>query len=217
METFVVFIIYIVILLFSVVLHEVSHGAMANYLGDQTAKLMGRLTLNPIPHIDMFGSVILPFLLSIPIFFGYPAVIFGWAKPVPYNPNNLRNKRWGPALVGAAGPVTNIILALVFGLALRFALPLPAGSPLEGAAVVFAAIVYINLLLAVFNLVPIPPLDGSKLLFSIFNLPYKTRMFLEQNGFILLLLFIFFGFRIIVPIIQGAFVLITGHSPAALL
>ncbi|MEX0877306.1 MAG: site-2 protease family protein [Candidatus Spechtbacterales bacterium] len=207
---FIIFAIYIIILLFSVVLHEVSHGAVANYLGDPTARMMGRLTLNPLPHLDMFGSVILPLLLAIPIFFGMPAIIFGWAKPVPYNPNNLRYKKWGPALVGGAGPATNIFLALVFGLALRFIMPLPAGSPLTGAVIVFFAITYINLLLAIFNMVPIPPLDGSKLMFSMFNVPYKTRMFLEQNGFLLLLLFIFFGFKIILPLIEGAFVLITG-------
>ncbi|MDX1607655.1 MAG: site-2 protease family protein [Candidatus Spechtbacterales bacterium] len=211
----VTFIIFIAILIFSVVLHEVAHGVTANYLGDPTAKMMGRLTLNPIPHLDMFGSIILPLLLAIPMLFGAPSVIFGWAKPVPYNPYNLRNKKWGPAMVGGAGPATNLFLALVFGLALRFIMPVSADSSLFGLAVVFMAITYINLLLAVFNLVPIPPLDGSKLLFSLFNVPHHIRTMLERNGFIFLLLFIFLGFQMILPIIQGAFSLITGVGPGA--
>lgn len=203
---FLEFVISITILLFSVVLHEVAHGAVANKLGDPTARLLGRLTLNPLKHLDPIGSVFVPFVTSL---LGVP---FGWAKPVPYNPHNLKNKRWGEALVGFAGPGTNLFLALVFGLTLRFATLPP------GADSVFAVITLINLLLAIFNLVPIPPLDGSKLLFAFApNISPRIRQLLEQNGFILLLLFIFFGFSIITPIIYGAFSLITGISPGTLL
>lgn len=197
------FVIAITILLFSVVIHEVSHGAVANMLGDPTARLQGRLTLNPLKHLDPIGSLLVPFVTSL---LGFP---FGWAKPVPYNPYNLRNQRWGAALVGSAGPISNIVLALVFGLALRFG---GGGLSLnEGALFVFMFITQINLLLAVFNLVPIPPLDGSKLLFALVpNMSYRTRAFLEQNGFILLLAFIFFGFQLLLPIIDLLFSAITG-------
>src|SRR3990167_1637702 len=120
MDPFALFLFYIAILIVSVVIHEVSHGAVANMLGDPTAKIMGRLTLNPIPHIDPLGSVIVPLLLMTPALFGGPAVLFGWAKPVPYNPHNLSNQKWGPAIVGVAGPFANFTLAIIFGLALRF-------------------------------------------------------------------------------------------------
>ena len=216
MDPFILFLIYISILIFSVIVHEVSHGAIADMLGDPTARLMGRLTLNPLPHIDPVGSIILPMLLMIPALFGAPVIVFGWAKPVPYNPFNLRYKRWGGAIVGAAGPASNLMLALVFGLGLRF-MPFFDNPVLGGVAFVFMVIVYLNLLLAVFNLVPIPPLDGSKLLFAIFpNISPKVRFFLERNGFILLLLFIFFGFQLIFPIIGLLFSAITGLPASAL-
>ncbi|MDX1535190.1 MAG: site-2 protease family protein [Candidatus Spechtbacterales bacterium] len=200
---FIEFAISITILLFSVVIHEVSHGAVANMLGDPTARLQGRLTLNPLKHLDPIGSVLVPVVTSL---IGVP---FGWAKPVPYNPHNLSNKRWGSALVGGAGPLSNIVLAVTFGLAARFGESLFMFS--EGVFFVFVFITYINLLLAVFNLVPIPPLDGSKLLFSFFpDISHRARIFLERNGFIFLLMFIFFGFQLIVPIIDFLFYLITG-------
>ncbi len=193
------------ILLMSVVIHEVSHGYSAYLLGDPTAKLAGRLTLNPLKHLDFFGSIILPFLLVIT---GSPFV-FGWAKPVPYNPYNLKNQKWGSAIVGAAGPLSNILMALVFGLILRFGVDyhfIPS-SFLD----IVASIVFINLLLAVFNLVPVPPLDGSKLLFSV--LPYSWRQaeyFLERYGIFVLLFFIFFLWRFLLPVISLLFKLITG-------
>lgn len=198
-------IIFIAILLFSVVIHEVSHGAVANMLGDPTARLQGRLTLNPIKHLDPIGSILVPIVTS---FAGIP---FGWAKPVPYNPHNLSNKRWGSAIVGAAGPLSNIFLALVFGLTLRFAGDSIAMN--EGVFLVFVAITQVNLSLAVFNLTPIPPLDGSKLLFDLFpRMSYETKALLERNGFILLIVFIAFGFRFLWPIIVWFFYLITGFS-----
>src|SRR3989344_4347985 len=117
----VIFFVYLlIVLLFSVILHEVSHGFSAKLQGDNTAEAAGRLTLNPLPHLDPFGSIILPLLLAIPAFLGAPAVIIGWAKPVPFNPANLKNKKWGPALVALAGPLVNIFLAIIFGILIRF-------------------------------------------------------------------------------------------------
>src|SRR3989344_1831079 len=110
------FIFFISILIISVVIHEVSHGYMAEYLGDPTARLAGRLTLNPIPHLDLFGSFIIPLLL----FFSSSPIMLGWAKPVPYNPYNLRNQRWGDALVASAGPLSNLAIALSIVLFVRF-------------------------------------------------------------------------------------------------
>lgn len=175
MESAITFIFYLIVLLFSVVIHEVSHGAIAYALGDSTAKHAGRLTLNPIPHIDPFGSIILPLILAIPAFFGAPTMIFGWARPVPYNPYNLKNQKWGPALVGAAGPGANIFLAISFGLAIRFLPAFSGFSPefIQTFAGTFAVIVFLNLGLAIFNLIPVPPLDGSKLLFAV--LPYQWQ------------------------------------------
>jgi len=201
-------IIQIAILLMSVVIHEVSHGAMANYLGDPTAKYAGRLTLNPIKHLDLWGSFMVPlFLLAV----GSP-FLFGWAKPVPYNPYSLRNKKWGSAMVAAAGPISNLIIALIFGLALRFA-PLITSTYIQNLAQIFIFIVFINLLLAVFNLIPIPPLDGSKILFA--ALPYKYQsvmVAMERYALIILLFFVFFLFRFIIPIVLWLFRLIAGNS-----
>lgn len=203
------FIFEFVIFIFSVMVHEISHGVVAEKLGDPTARNEGRLTLNPLSHIDPFGSVILPLLLALPALFGQPTIIFGWAKPVPYDPRNLKNPKLGSGLIALAGPVTNLLLAVIFGILLR-TVPF---SPTLGSA--FALVIYVNVLLAVFNLVPIPPLDGSKVLFAL--LPagegsYAVVNFLERYGFILLLAFIFFGFNLIVPIVQTLFTLIAGIS-----
>ncbi|MBI2635129.1 MAG: site-2 protease family protein [Parcubacteria group bacterium] len=208
----VIFFLYpLIVLLFSVILHEVSHGFSAKLQGDNTAETAGRLTLNPLPHLDPFGSIILPLLLAIPAFFGAPSFIIGWAKPVPFNPNNLKNKRWGPALVALAGPLTNIILAMIFGILIRFSYLIPALPP--SFDMFLSYIVLINLLLAIFNLMPIPPLDGSKILFS--ALPRRWHNFetlLERQGFILILIFIFFGFSLILPVIFSLFNLIAGRQ-----
>ena len=148
----------ILILIFSVILHEVAHGYMANWLGDPTARLQGRLTLNPLSHIDPVGSVILPAILVL----SNSPIMIGFAKPVPYNPHYLHGK-YDEALVAGAGPATNLFLAIIFGLAIRF------GSVSMSPALfnAFAMIVIINLTLAIFNLIPIPPLDGSKVLSTI--------------------------------------------------
>lgn len=195
------FIFQIAVLIFSVIIHEVSHGAVAYALGDSTAKDAGRLTLNPIPHIDFVGSILLPAFIG-----------FGWAKPVPYNPYNLKSQKWGPLLVGLAGPASNILIALFFGLSLRF---FGVFSSNIVFFVTILSIVKLNLGLAVFNLIPIPPLDGSKLLFAI--LPYgwiRVQEFLERYGFFVLLILIFLvpGFLsgIIFPIVNVLISFITG-------
>ncbi len=201
------FIFLIAVFLISVVLHEVSHGAVANALGDSTAKDEGRLTLNPIPHLDPFGSIVLPLLLLL-VSGGNFAI--GWAKPVPINPARLRDQKWGQAKVSIAGPASNLLLALVFGLILRF-LPLAALPP--AIPYFLASIVSVNLLLALFNLLPIPPLDGSHLLFSVLPDSMRSvRSFLQQYGFFLLLIFIFFLFDWLVSLVRILFSLIVGIS-----
>lgn len=189
----------VLVLVFSVVIHEVSHGVVAEKLGDPTARLAGRLTLNPLKHLDPFGSVILPLLLSL-----LPGgVVFGWAKPVPYDPRNLKRPVRDGALVAAAGPISNLLLALVFGLLFRF---FTSGGAISAMGELFPAllaqVVIVNVWLAIFNLVPIPPLDGSKVLFWFLpNSASELRAFLERYGFFILLFFIFFGIQLIVPVV----------------
>lgn len=209
MEIAMMVVIKIVVLIFSVVIHEVSHGYAALALGDRTAQYSGRLTLNPVSHLDLFGSILLPLMMSL---LGGP--VFGWAKPVPYNPYNLRNQKWGPAIVGVAGPAANISIALIFGLLIRFVPTLARGAGsqfVENFITIAVAITVLNLVLAVFNLIPIPPLDGSKVLFAL--LPYKWQNIqhvLERYGFFILLIFIFFFAQLLVPIINVLFRLIAG-------
>lgn len=207
-------IIIIAVLIISIVIHEVSHGYAANWLGDPTARLAGRLTLNPIHHIDPVGSVLLPALLV----FSGAGILFGWAKPVPYNPYNLKNQRWGEAIVAVAGPGVNLLIALIFGLLIRFSAPLGLDSSFLEIA---GFVVYINILLALFNMIPIPPLDGSKVLASIlpYNLETKYRAFsaaFERYGFFATFAFIFiFIFLLWQPfskLIFAVFQLFTGLS-----
>ncbi|MCE9628984.1 MAG: site-2 protease family protein [Candidatus Vogelbacteria bacterium] len=195
---------FVLILIMSVVIHEVAHGYMALFLGDQTAKLAGRLTLNPIPHIDPLGSIILPLLLSL-----LPGgLIFGWAKPVPFNPYNLRAGNWGPALVAAAGPASNLFIAVIFGLIIQNSLVLglsPAVISISGS------VVMMNIVLALFNLIPVPPLDGSKILFAI--LPYKWRYIenlLASNQILIILVVLFGASALISPLVSVLFKLLTG-------
>lgn len=149
----------LVILILSIIAHEVAHGYAANSLGDPTARLAGRLTLNPFPHIDLMGSIVLPALLI----FTQSPILFGWAKPVPYNPYNLKSQRWGEALVAIAGSATNILLAVIFGLVVRFSSVLGLDQAALSLAVTIA---FINLFLGLFNLIPFPPLDGFTVLRS---------------------------------------------------
>lgn len=193
---------FFVIIIPSAIIHEYAHAWMADRLGDPTARNMGRLTLNPIPHIDLFGTILMPIFLFL---VSGGSFLFAYAKPVPYNPYNLRDQKKDPALVGIAGPAANILVALIFGLAIRF-------LPLGDIGLLFSIIVYANILLAVFNMIPIPPLDGSKVLFA--YLPESAWQFkqnLERYGFFILLIFIFFAFRIIFPIISGIYTIIVGQ------
>jgi len=164
---------------------------MAYVLGDYTAKDSNRLSLNPMNHIDPIGSVFLPLVLSM-----LHLPVFGWAKPVPINPFNFSDKKYGPAKVALAGPGSNLLFAFIFGLLLRF-LPL---SP--GLGVAFSIAVLINLMLAIFNLIPIPPLDGHHILFSL--LPEKFegfKIFLLRYGNIILLFLIFSGLDMVYPLV----------------
>ena len=192
----------LIVLLFSVIIHEVSHGWAALKLGDDTAERMGRLTLNPIPHLDLFGSIILPLLLTL----SHIGVIFGWAKPVPYNPLQLKHPARDSALLALAGPSANLVIASIFGLLIRLSnhfVLWPQLIPL------LSIVVQINLILAIFNLMPIPPLDGSKILFYFWPSP-KLEIFLYQYSFIILLVFIMFGWSLIYPLINALFIILTG-------
>lgn len=173
-------VIFIAILLFSVIFHEVAHGLMAYYLGDPTAKYEGRLTLNPIPHIDLFGSILLPALL---FWAGLP--VFGAARPVPVNYANLKDIRSGMFLVSVVGPATNMVLAVLAAMVYRLAPELSAlGEQL------LVQTVQLNVVLALFNLIPVPPLDGSKILASALGYLDHNWMFrfleLERFGFLLI-------------------------------
>lgn len=205
-------IVYIGILLYSVIIHEVSHALIADYLGDPTARQLGRVTLRPLPHLDFFGSFLVPFGLLL---LSGGRFAFGWAKPVPFNPYNLKNQRWGPAWVALAGPTSNIIAALIAGLTGRF-LPISTqvksglinsalqgnwqnlfglmeGNILAALFLVLAIITVLNLILAGFNLIPIPPLDGSKLLYALNLVSRQSYAILEQYGFLILILVLFSG------------------------
>ena len=204
---------YVVILIMSVVVHEFAHGYTAYLLGDNTARAQGRLTLNPIKHLDLFGSVLLPFLLIIM----KAGFVIGWAKPVPYNPNNLRNGKRGEMMVAFAGIAANILIAIIFGLLIRygtmFGLPSYMADPLliHPFYKVSTIIVFTNLVLALFNLIPIPPLDGSKILFSILPVQFRhIQNFLEQWGMFVLLFFIIFLWGYFSPLIYLAFSFLTG-------
>lgn len=181
----------ILIIIFSVVIHEVSHGFMAYALGDHTAEREGRLTFNPIKHFDLVGSFIVP-LLTL-----YTPFAFGWAKPVPYNPHNLRDQKWGEAKVAFAGPGSNLFLALIFSIVIRLA---GAGVvPLNDAVIsILFQIIVVNLSLAVVNLLPLYPLDGSRILFTV--LPYHMR---HVQEFMIRYMFVFLAFFLL---FMGGFV-----------
>lgn len=156
----------VAIIIFSAVIHEVMHGVASDKLGDPTARLQGRLTLNPIPHLDMFGSILLPIILVL----SNSPIFFGWAKPVPYNPYNLRPGRFSEAIVAGAGPASNLIIALLGGLVIR-------SGALAGLESLIFLIVVVNVMLFLFNLIPVSPLDGSKVLEAILprSLAYGYR------------------------------------------
>ncbi len=185
----------------SAIFHEYMHGFVADKLGDPTARYAGRLTLNPLAHIDPIGTVLLPLMLLL---FSGGQAMFAYAKPVPFNPYNLRDQKLGPLLIAVAGPLSNFALALAFSLIVRLV-------PVGGLLPFLLLVIYANIGLGVFNLLPIPPLDGSKVLY--FFLPtsmYRLQATLEQFGIIFLLLFITMFSRILPPIINAIFAIFTG-------
>ena len=187
----------IIVIMFSAILHEVSHGLAARALGDKTAEYAGRLTLDPRAHIDLYGSIILPFILWLTTGGRF---LFAYAKPVPYNPYNLRNQQWGPALVALAGPGMNFLIAIILAAIIRV-------LGFESGMVEFLIrSLVINVSLGVFNLVPLPPLDGSKVLFALLPPRYDhIKHKLERHGMLIVILFIFFFLSVLAPI-TGAIV-----------
>lgn len=175
----------LIVWLLSLVIHEVAHGRVAEMLGDTTAKDQGRLSLNPLVHLDPIGSILIPLFL----FLSHSPVLIGWAKPVPVNPYNLRDQKWGMLKVALAGPAANFLVAVFFAIIVRFlSLPIILAS-------FFQVIMTYNLLLGFFNLLPIPPLDGSNILFSLLPNKYlEAKRFLFRYGSLLLIFFVFFGF-----------------------
>ena len=197
---------YIAILIMSVVIHEISHGFMAEYFGDKTARNAGRLTLNPLKHLDLFGSIILPVFLVL----SHSPFLVGWAKPVPYNPYNLRDRKKGELAVASAGVLANFFIALIFGLLLRFSL---GGNMSEGFYKIISLIVLTNLGLGIFNLIPIPPLDGSKIFYNLLPRSIQASIIpLQRYSLIFIIVFIVFFSNYLYPVLAFLFKLITGLS-----
>jgi Zn-dependent protease len=194
---------FVVTLVPAIVLHELAHGLVADRMGDMTPRLMGRLTLNPVKHADPFGSLILPGLLLLPRLFGQEGLVFGYAKPMPVNTQNLRNPDRQMVLIALAGPVTNLLLGVLGGFVLRF-----AGFGNDALTRFLLIWVSLNVLLAVFNVMPIPPLDGSKVL-ALFLPPRAREVYRswEPYGalFMLVIFFIFPGpvFGIVLAVRDG--------------
>lgn len=167
----------------AIILHEVAHGYVALQLGDPTAKYAGRLSLNPVKHVDLWGTIVVPLLLIL----SQAGFVFGWAKPVPVNYYNLRHGKWGPVIVALAGPLTNFVLLAVFGLLARVS---PAGTALP---YLFFTLASINAVLMFFNLIPIPPLDGSKVLYLFLEHRPDIVQWLERYSFYLILILLLVG------------------------
>ena len=186
-------VIRIAVLVFSVIIHEVAHGYVAYRLGDPTARDAKRLTLNPLPHIDLMGSILLPLFLVVI----KSPVLLGWAKPVPFNPRYFRDVKKGVMLVGLAGPASNLILAAAAGLILRI-------LPFEGIiGYLLAQLCVVNVILALFNLIPIPPLDGSRVVIGFLPSPMITDYLkLEPYGFLIIFGLLYLGVldNILIPI-----------------
>ncbi len=200
---------YVVVLIMSVVIHEIAHGYAALRFGDHTAEYQGRLTLNPLKHLDLYGSIILPLLLILT----QAPFLVGWAKPVPYSPENFApaKRQIATIWVASAGILTNLAIAVFFAIIIRLAVAgilIPANFvPLCGV------IVFLNIVLAIFNLMPIPPLDGSKILFSLGGYKMlKVERFFEKYSLVALLIFVFFLWQYITPVIYFIFEILTGLS-----
>jgi Zn-dependent protease len=201
-----------IMLLVAFPIHEFSHALAAYRLGDSTARLFGRLTLNPVAHFDPVGGT----MLAISMLLG---IGIGWAKPTPVNPRNLRYGQWGEAIVAAAGPFSNLVLAIAGAIPLRYVEL--SGMNLPFLEDVLSLFVFINLVLMIFNFVPIPPLDGSKVLFAFMDpqTAWRVRPVLEQYGFFILAIAVFFpiaGGRTLISLVFGAilqplFTLLVGH------
>ena len=176
------FFVWVLAVIYAITIHEFSHVLSANLQGDNTGQSMGRLSLNPLVHLDWLGLVLLM------------VVGFGWGKPAPFNPYNLKYKKWGPALVAVAGPLSNIISIVVFGIALKLILMFTSLESENLLIAFLVSLIQINLILALFNMLPIPPLDGSKILFTFLPQQFShIAEFLERYGMWLLLAFIIFG------------------------
>jgi len=195
---------FLLVLIFSVVVHEVAHGLAALSLGDPTAKYAGRLTLNPLKHIDIMGSIVVPLICAL-----LPGnLMFGWAKPVPVNPYNLKYGKWGHAIVSVAGPFSNIVLALISGLTLRFA----AADIPEATGVFLLTICITNIVLALYNMLPISPLDGSHIFFAFVPERYQyIKRAMESQGFLFAIIFALVLWQYFTPIINWVLTLIIGQ------
>jgi Zn-dependent protease len=203
----------VIVLIFLIIIHEVSHGLMAYRLGDNTAKEMGRLTLNPIKHLEFFGSFLVPLLF---IATG-SSFILGWAKPVPFNPYNLKDPKRDGALIALAGPVSNFLIAIIFGLVVRFMAVFmsAASSPiLINIYGLLNMVIFVSVLLAFFNLIPIPPFDGSRIVLAF--LSGEAERFwlqLERYGTLLIILLLFGGMlSFLSPLVVSVYHLIVGSG-----
>ncbi len=196
---------YFLVLIISIIVHEVAHGIAAEREGDPTARMLGRITLNPLKHIEWFGSIVLPLVLIL----SNAGFVVGWAKPVPYNPNNLKRGNKSIAIVSIAGIVVNLIIATVCGLAIRFLALSGVGS--QPVFELLSIIVLVNTVLALFNAIPLAPLDGFRFLQAV--LPYRFArelQVLERYSLPLLIVFIFFGWKFVVPLAFHFFTLVSG-------